>query len=469
MINTRNEKDFLGILQIKDDAYYGIHSMRAHNNFKITNYHISNELIKSFSFVKEACAKTNKDIGLLEKDKADAIITACHEMRNGKFDKDVIVDPLQGGAGTSTNMNINEIIANRALEILGYKKGEYHIISPLDHVNLNQSTNDVYPTSVKLSILFMLNELEKNIEILQSSLQKKENEFSGIIKLGRTQLMDAVPITLGMEFSAYAEALARDRWRIFKSRERIKVINLGGTAVGTGIGAPRDYILKVCLTLKKLTGLNISRSENLIDATQNLDSIVEVSGMLRCLASNLFKISNDLRLLGSGPNGGLSEIVLPALQAGSTVMPGKINPVIPEAIAQSSLRVMSNDSLITLSCSSGNLEINQYYPLIAFSIIESLQILINSTKIFSDLCISGIQANNEKCRKHLNNSQAIATLFMHKVGYGKMSELSIEAKNKNKSLIEHLIDTGILTDEDISKALSSQNINSLGYRSSNKK
>ncbi len=457
----RVERDSLGERELPDDAYYGIHTLRAFENFPFSEDKIPEEFTVAFAEVKLAAAITNRDLGYLEKEIAEPIIFACNEIINGKYHEQIIVNPYQGGAGTSTNMNFNEVIANIALEKAGRKKGDYEYINPLHHVNMHQSTNDVYPTALKVAILKLLKKLEPEIATLQGSFQKKEFEFKDIVKLGRTQLQDAVPMTLGMEFGAYAEAISRDRWRVFKSRERIKTVNLGGTAIGTGIGAARDYILKVTETLRKITGLNIARAENLVDATQNLDAYVEVFGMLKAYASNLFKISTDLRILSSGPNGGIGEIILPPVQAGSSIMPGKVNPVIPEAVSQIAMRVISNDSIITMIASSGNLELNQFYPLLSKVFLESLKLLINATIIFRKKCVEGIKANPEKCKENLRNSKTIATILVPVLGYETVDKILKKSKEKNLPVEEIL--KNYLSEEEIKNLLNPKRMHKLGY------
>ncbi len=464
----RIEKDNLGEVKLSDDIYYGINTARALNNFKISERKIDKRFIISFAQVKLAAAETNLSLGYLEKDKGNAIISAAKEIIDGKLHEQIIVDPLQGGAGTSLNMNFNEVIANRALEITGRKKGEYDIIHPLNHVNMHQSTNDVFPTALRIAVLFYLKELEYEIAKLQEEFQKKEIEFRDIVKLGRTQLQDAVPITLGMEFGAYAEAFSRDRWRIFKCRERIKVINLGGTAVGTGLGAARDYIFKVTETLRNITGLNPARGENLVDTTQNLDSFAEISGMLKTYAVNLIKISNDLRLLSSGPHGGFGEIKLPPVQAGSTIMPGKVNPVILEAVVQVGLKTVSNDQIITSIASTGNLELNQLLPLLADAILETLKLLNNITKGLREKCIKGIKADSEKCKKYLDESKSIATILVPILGYKKVEEIVIESEKTGKSIKEILKAKGILNEKEINDILNPKKMYKLGYSDEDK-
>ena len=459
----RIEQDYLGKIELADDCYYGIQSARAKENFAVSDSKLPEIFIKSFAYVKLACAKVNIELGYLDEKIGAAICNSCSEIINGKWHEQIVVNPMQGGAGTSTNMNFNEVIANLALEKLGLKKGDYETIDPLQHVNLHQSTNDVYPTALKVAVLFLLKDVEKVTAQLQESLQHKEQEFKDILKLGRTQLQDAVPMTLGMTFGAFSEAIARDRWRIFKCKERIKTVNLGGTAIGTGLNAPTKYIFKVAEKLRRLTGLAISRSENLIDSTQNLDPFVEISGMLKAYATNLLKISSDLRLLTSGPNGGLGEINLPTVQKGSTIMPGKVNPVIPEMMSQISLKIMANDNTIALVAALGNLELNQFTPLLTDSILESLQLLKNGVKIFNEKCIIGIKANRDKCLENLNQSKTLATILVPKLGYEKVEEIMSKAREKNCSIETIIIEDNLLSKEELQKFLSPNAMYKMGF------
>jgi len=355
----REEKDFLGTTKIPQEAYWGIHTYRAVENFGVSGYKTHSKFIKAFGYVKLACALVNKDLNKWEVSKSKAIIEACEELIQGKFYDQIVVDLIQGGAGTSLNMNINEVIANRALEILGKNKGEYEFVDPIEDINLYQSTNDVYPTALKIACILLLRKLEKEVIALQESFQEKEKEFADIVKVARTQLMDAVLITLGKEFSAYAEAVSRDRWRIYKCEERLRVVNIGGTAVGTGLSAPRKYIFAVVDKLRDLTGIGLARAENLVENTQNLDVFAEVSGILKAHATSLIKISNDLRLMNSGPAAGLGEIKLPPVQTGSSIIPGKVNPVIPEMVAQVGMKVLGNDVIINQCVAGGQFELNQ--------------------------------------------------------------------------------------------------------------
>jgi len=459
----RIEKDYLGEVLLDDNCYYGIQTARAKENFAVSGYQVPKVLIKSLAYVKTACAETNNKLGFLDNNIADAISISCKEIIKGEWHEQFVVDPLQGGAGTSYNMNANEVIANLSLEKLGFSKGEYNIIDPLLHVNLHQSTNDVFPTAVKIAVLFLLQDLEKVTAKLQDSLQHKEMEFKEIIKLGRTQLQDAVPMTLGMTFGSFSEAIARDRWRIFKCRERIKTVNLGGTAIGTGLGAPQKYIFKVAQHLRKLTGLAISRSENMIDSTQNLDSFVEISGILKASASNLLKISNDLRLLASGPGGGLAEINLPAMQKGSSIMPGKVNPVIPEMVAQIALKVMANDNTIALCSAMGNLELNQFMPLLAHSILDSLELMKNAVELLDNRCIKGITANKDKCFQHLEHSKTLATVLVPIFGYNKVEEIISAANAENCGIDEIILKQKLLSKEEIEKILSPNAMYKMGF------
>ncbi|HPT71626.1 MAG TPA: aspartate ammonia-lyase [Candidatus Cloacimonadota bacterium] len=459
----RIESDGLGTIEILEDAAWGCQTQRAINNFPLSGYRMHRYFIQAFAYVKKAAAQVNMNLGYLDGKMAEAIIQVCDEIITGEHHDQFVLDAFQGGAGTSTNMNFNEVIAYMADKRLTDNFGSSDPVLPLEHVNMHQSTNDVYPTAVRVAILFYLKDLEREISSLQEEFQKKEKEFSHVVKLGRTELMDAVPLTLGMEFGAYAEAIARDRWRIFKCRERIKVINLGGTAIGTGLGAPREYIFKVGEALRSLTGLSISRSENLVDATQNLDPIVEISGMLKTYASNLLKISNDLRLMNMGPDGGIAEIRLPEMQAGSTIMPGKINPVIPEAIGQVALRVIANDNLISIAAGLGQLELNQYFPLIAFTILETLHMLVNASAILRDKCLISLQANEDICLEHVINSKTLATILVPVLGYYRVEAVLKEAVEEKRNFRELLLEKNLISQHDLDTLLSAKQMRKLGF------
>ncbi len=462
-MQTRTEKDLLGERQIPSEALWGIHTARAIENFPISGNPVHPELLKAFGEVKLACAQTNNQLGFWkDTQKVEAIEKACFEMSRGLLNKHIFVDALQGGAGTSTNMNVNEVIANRALQILNIPLGSYKIISPLDDINLHQSTNDTYPTALKIAAIRLLRQLEQGVLDLQEAFQQKEKEFAHIVKIGRTQLQDAVLTTLGREMSAYAEAFNRDRWRIYKCEERLRVVNLGGTAIGTGLGAPKQFIFRVVDRLRENTNIGLARSENLIDGTQNVDVFVEVSGILKACASNLLKISNDLRLLSSGPVAGLGEINLPQKQAGSSIMPGKVNPVIPEAVAQVAILVMGNDQVITQACSGGNLELNQFMPLIAHSMLENLSILNNACKIFKEHCIVGITANEEICKKNIENSTATVTALIPKIGYNKASEIVKFASEQQISIKQATIQLQIISEKEFEELITPEAVCRLG-------
>ncbi len=463
MVNTRVEKDLLGGKHIPANALWGIHTARAVENFPVSGNRVHPELITAFGEVKLACAQINNQLGFWENSKkAEAIEKACVEMSAGLLNKHIVVDALQGGAGTSTNMNVNEVIANRTLQILGEPLGKYEIVSPLDDINLHQSTNDTYPTALKIAAIKLLRKLEQSVLDLQEAFQQKEKEFAHIVKIGRTQLQDAVLTTLGREMSAYAEAFNRDRWRIYKCEERLRVVNIGGTAIGTGLGAPRQYIFKVIDRLRENTNIGLARAENLIDGTQNVDVFVEVSGILKAHATNLLKISNDLRLLSSGPDAGFGEINLPEKQAGSSIMPGKVNPVIPEAVAQAAIKVMGNDQIIAQACSAGNLELNQFMPLIADTLLESLILLNNAAQIFANKCVSGITANEETCKKQVENSTAIVTALIPKIGYNKASELIQKAKKESLSIKEAALQLGLLSAKEFEELITPEAVCKLG-------
>lgn len=442
--------------------HYGPETGAALLNFPLSTYRLPPVFIESYALVKRVCAHANMELGHLDKKKGRAISTICLEIEAGNHHDQIVVDPLQGGAGTSTNMNMNEVIASLATEKLATRTPELTVM-PLADLNMHQSTNDTYPTAVRIAMLRLMKQLEVSISNLQEALQQKEHQFQHIVKLGRTQLQDAVPTTLGITFGAFADAISRDRWRIFKARERIKIVNLGGTAIGTGLGAPRNYIFKVTELLKQLSGLVIARGENLVDTTQNLDTFVEVSGMLKAYATSLMKIANDLRLMGSGPYGGLGEITLPAVQAGSTIMPGKVNPVIPESVIQVALKTIANDQTIALVAAMGQLELNHLFPLLTHSMLESLMLLNNATKVFTTRCIEGIKANEEQCKRLLLRSESIITVLVPMLGYQKIAQLLNTAQKNNTPIKTVLLESKLITEEQLNRLLSPGNMYQLGY------
>ncbi|MCL0063426.1 aspartate ammonia-lyase [Peptococcaceae bacterium] len=451
---ARIERDLLGTLEIPDDAYYGIHTLRAFYNFNVSGRRVHPELIKAIAVVKQAAADANMTIGRLDRKIGDAIYQAASEVAQGEFLDQFIVDAMQGGAGTSTNMNVNEVIANRAIEILGGKKGDYALVHPIDHVNMGQSTNDVYPTAIRIAAIRLLKRLSESCAVLQGVLQKKEALFSGILKVGRTQMQDALPIILGQEFGAYAEAVSRDRWRLYKVEERLRQVNLGGTAIGTSVNTERRYIYLVIERLRSLTGLGLARAENMVDVTQNADVFVEVSGLIKAAAVTLIKISSDLRLLSSGPRAGISEIRLPDLQAGSSIMPGKVNPVMPEMVTQVSYQAISNDFAISMAAQSGQLELNAFLPLIADNLLSSIEMLSSAMKLFSERCIEGIEANEKRCAELLENSVSWVTVLVPKIGYERASELAKKALEKGISLKQAILEEKIMEEKEIDGLLS---------------
>lgn len=446
---NRIEHDFLGRMEIPAGSYYGIHTARALENFAVSRQQVHPELIRAIAVVKQAAAEMNMSVGLLDARLGSAIFQAAAEVAEGRFADQFVVDALQGGAGTSTHMNVNEVIANRAIEILGGTKGDYTLVHPLDHVNQSQSTNDVYPTALRIAAIRLLQPLAESCATLQGALQKKEAEFASVLKLGRTEMQDAVPITLGQEFSAWAEAVARDRWRLYKVEERLREVNLGGTAVGTGLNAERRYIFGVVERLRALTGLGLARDENMMDTTQNADVFAEVSGLLKACATTLIKISGDLRLLSSGPRGGFTEIRLPDLQAGSSIMPGKINPVIPEMVAQVAYQAIARDLAVTLAVQAGQLELNAFLPLVAANLLPALEELSNAARLLANRCVAGITANPEQCRLHLENSVALVTALAPLIGYDRAAEVAKHALQNQLPVKQALLASGLFTPEEL--------------------
>lgn len=435
----RIEKDLIGETTLEDSAIYGINTARAADNFSLHHKKVNLSLIYAMVKVKKAAAVAYKKLDIGKDGVYDAVIAACDKILSGGYDGSFVTEALQGGAGTSTNMNVNEVIANLALAEIGRNYGEYDFIHPLDDVNRGQSTNDVYPTALRIAAIEQIRELSDACAALQQALQQKENEFGGIKKLGRTELMDAVPITLGEEFGAYAQGIARDRWRIYKVEERLRQVNIGGTAVGLSNTASRKYRFSIIEELRKMTGIGLAAAEYPMDITQNNDVFVEVSGLLKALAVNLMKISNDLRLMNSGPHGGISEIRLTELQQGSTIMPGKINPVIPEMVMQCSMRVISNDTAITLAAGHGEFELNAFLPLIADSLLECLQLLKEAVSILRTKCIVPLSANEENCAALLESSTAFAADYIPYVGYDTVSRVIREnPPKKAKEMLDAL-------------------------------
>ena len=464
MSETRRERDLLGEREVPAGVLWGVHTLRALENFPLAGRPVHPALVHAFGVVKGACALTNQRLGVWAADpaKGEAIVRACAEMANGQLDEHVVVDALQGGAGTSTNMNVNEVLANRALQILGEPLAAYQRVSPLDDINLHQSTNDTFPTAMRVAGLWLLATLEKEVVALQEAFQQKEQAFAHIVKVGRSEMQDAVLITLGREMGAYAEALARDRWRIYKCTERLRVVNLGGTAIGTGLGAPRAFIFQVVDALSQLTGLSVARAENLVEATQNADVFVEVSGILKACTVNLLKISSDLRLLSSGPEAGLGEIKLPARQAGSSIMPGKVNPVIPEAVSQAAMLVMAHDVAIAQACAAGSLELNPFLPLVAHCLLDSLDLLARSVGILRRLCVEGMTADEDRCRAHVQASTAVVTALVARVGYDAACTIACKASERHCTIREVVLAEGILREPEFDELTTPEAVCRLG-------
>ena len=449
----RVEKDSIGTKDVPENVYYGVQSLRAAENFHITGLNMHPEIINSLAYIKKAAAITNCEAGLLDKRRTQAIVQACDEILEGKFREDFIVDPIQGGAGTSLNMNANEVIANRAIEILGGKKGDYSVVNPNDHVNCGQSTNDVIPTAGKMTSLRLLKKLKKQLLRLHSALEQKADEFDSIIKMGRTQLQDAVPIRLGQEFKAYSVAILRDLNRMDKAMDEMRTLNMGGTAVGTGLNADESYLRRIVPNLSEISGMDLVQAYDLIDATQNLDSFVAVSGAVKACAVTLSKIANDLRLMSSGPRAGFGEINLPAKQNGSSIMPGKVNPVIPEVVNQVAFNAIGNDMTITMAAEAGQLELNAFEPIIFYCLFQSIDTIAYAVNTFVDNCVIGITANETRCRYFVENSVGIITAICPYVGYQKAAEIAKEAINTGESVRKLIIETGLLTKEQMDEIM----------------
>ncbi len=462
MEQTRIEKDMLGERTLPAASLHGIAALRASENFPVSRRPVNRRLTRAYGMVKLACLRANHELGHWDEPCFHAMSQACEEIMRGEMDAHFITDALQGGAGTSTNMNVNEVMANRALILLGKKPGDHETLHPLGDANRHQSTNDTYPTALKVAAIFAIRELESRVVALLEAFQAKEKEFATVVKVARTQMQDAVLTTLGRQMSAYAEALARDRWRLYKCEERLRTINLGGTAIGTGLGAPRAYIFRATECLREITGIGLARAENMVEATQNTDVFVEVSGILRALASSLTKISGDIRFLSSGPSAGIGEIKLPPMQAGSSIMPTKVNPVIPEAVTQAAIAVLGHDHAITMACSMGHLELNPFLPLVADALLDSLDLLINACDIFRSRCIEGLEADADKCRAHIHASTATVTALVPLIGYEKAQHLALDAASQARHIRDLAIEQGIITAEQFDETIAPENVMRLG-------
>lgn len=452
-METRLEKDSVGKKEVPKDAYYGIQSLRAAENFKITNLKIHPELIKAMAMVKKAAASANMSIGLLNKKTGDALLKAADEIIAGSYHDQFIVDAVQGGAGTSINMNINEVLANRAIEILGEKKGDYTIVHPNNHANMGQSTNDVVPTAIRIAVMNLTHSALDELDSLFNALKEKSEEFDDVIKMGRTQLQDAIPIRMGQEFGAYAKAIGRDIKRIEQNIGDLKRVNLGATAIGTGLNADLAYVKNVTGFLSDITGYDFTQADDLVDATQNVDPLVEVSSALKTCAVNLSKISNDLRLMSSGPRTGINEINLPAVQPGSSIMPGKVNPVIPEVVNQISFQIIGNDTTITMAAEAGQLELNVMLPVLVYNLFQSITMLKNGVNTLTENAIKGVKANRERCSQLLDQSVGVITAINPHVGYEVAARIAKKALETGKPVRDIILEEGVLTEEELDTIL----------------
>lgn len=457
---TRDEHDLLGDRKVSYESYYGIQTLRAIENFNISGVTLNFYplFIEGLAIVKMAAAKANNELGLLSDPVADAMVQACAEIISGKFHYHFVVDMIQGGAGTSTNMNANEVVANRALEIMGHEKGDYKYCHPNNHVNLSQSTNDAYPTAIKIALLKSNISLIDVLKQLIDSLRAKAIEFADVIKMGRTQLQDAVPMTLGQSFEAYAVTLEEEIKRLSQNAKLFLEVNMGGTAIGTGINADPDYSDKVIKHLRDITGTDIKLAANLVEATQDTGAFIMYSSAVKRLAIKLSKMSNDLRLLSSGPRCGFNEINLPPMQPGSTIMPGKVNPVIPEVVSQIAFKVIGNDLTIAMASEAGQLELNVMEPVIVQSLFESIEMLKNGMNTLNRRCITGITANREHCRNMVENSIGIVTALNPFIGYEASTELAKDALENNRSVYELVLEKNLLSKEKLDEILSPENM-----------
>lgn len=449
----RIEADSIGTKQVPSEAYYGVQSLRGYENFRITGQNLRPEFINSLAQIKKACAICNYNVGELDEKIKDAICQACDEILEGKLHDQFICDPIQGGAGTTANMNANEVIANRAIEILGGEKGDYSLVHPNDHVNRSQSTNDVIPSAAKMTVAVLLKEAIRQLERLEQALAQKKFDFYDVIKMGRTQMQDAVPIRLGAEFGAYRRAITRDIERLNIALEEMYAINMGGTAIGTALNANPEYVKALAPTIAEISGIPVVKAEDLIDGTQNLDSFAYVSSALKTCAISCSKMANDFRLMSSGPRCGFEEINLPAMQNGSSIMPGKVNPVIPEVMSQAAFCIMGNDVSVTMAAEAGQLELNYAEPVLYHKLFESIIVLTGALQTFTDNCVSGITANEERCREHVENSVGVITAICPTVGYKLSADIAKTAIKTGEPIREILKSKNIFSDEEIDKIL----------------
>lgn len=461
-IQYRQESDSIGVHDVPQTAYYGVQSLRAYENFPITGQVLRPEFIKSLAQVKKASATANERVGQLNSELAQAMIQACDEIIDGQWQDQFIVDPIQGGAGTSMNMNINEVVANRAIDILGGQPGDYTIVHPNDHVNEGQSTNDVIPTAGKITVYQLSQGLLTALDRLNEALEVKAEAFNDVLKMGRTQMQDAIPIRLGQEFKAYAIAVKRSRQRLDHILEEMLVVNMGGTAIGTGLNADFNYFNEVVDDLAKITGLPLTQAADLIDGTQHIDCFAAVSGVLKTLALSLSKIANDLRLLSSGPRTGFNELNLPKMQNGSSIMPGKVNPVIPEVVNQVAFRVVGNDTTVSMAVEAGQLELNAFEPVIFYSLFESITILEHGIDTFIDNCIQGITANEDRCQELIDASVGTITALVPHIGYQKAADIAKEALVSGNRVQDLVVQAGLLSQAEVESIMAANKMTTPG-------
>lgn len=452
---VRIEHDLLGEREVPAQAYWGIHTLRARENFPISGLTIGNypALIKALAQVKQAAARANTDLGQLEANKSKVILQACDELIAGKLLDQFVVDVVQGGAGTSTNMNANEVIANRAIELLGGTKGHYQVVHPIEDVNASQSTNDVYPTALRVASSYAIQDLLKAMAHLRSAFEAKSFEFRDVLKLGRTQLQDAVPMTLGQEFRTYAVMLGEDEARLSEAMALIQEVNLGATAIGTGINTDPEYAASACRYLAQITGLPVKPAADMVEATQDTGAFVQLSGVLKRIACKLSKTCNDLRLLSSGPQAGLGEINLPARAAGSSIMPGKVNPIIPEVVNQIAFEVIGNDVTVTMASEAGQLQLNAFEPIIAWSLFKSIQHLAAGCRTLADHCVVGITANRELLERRVRSSAGLATALNPYIGYENATRIAREAIATGRGVAELVLEQGLLDEAKLTEVL----------------
>ncbi|MBR2634874.1 MAG: aspartate ammonia-lyase [Clostridia bacterium] len=453
MVAYRVERDSIGEKKVPLNAYYGVQSLRGAENFPITGNKMHPELIRALAEIKKAAIITNCEIGLIPSEKAEAVKDACDEILQGKLMDQFIIDAIQGGAGTSANMNANEVISNRAIELLGGEKGDYSIVHPNDDVNCGQSTNDVYPSAGKLASIRLLRKTAEDVKALRDAFLSKAEEYRDDIKMGRTEMQDAVPIRFGQVFGAFASALTRDIRRMALAEKELSVLNMGATAVGTGINAHPDYIRGITANLRTVTGLELSQSEDLVDGTQNLDSLVYVSGILKSCAVSISKIASDIRLMSSGPRTGFGELIIPSKQNGSSIMPGKVNPVIPEMVNQVAFAVIGNDTTVALAAEAGQLELNAFEPVLFYRLFESLELLSAAAVTLRTECVEGMEVNRQRCTELVENSIGIVTALCPHIGYTLAASIAKKALKENRSVREVALEESGLSKEELSAFL----------------